>query len=91
MRAAERNAARVDMAREMPFGWCWGVTSDAYGVVCAAWRSGREWPESVHLEARSAGDLADEIALYQDSLQAAFEIARGGPGDDLDERYGGAA
>jgi hypothetical protein len=80
---------RAAMAREMPYGWQWSVAEDAYGPVCSAWRTGPGVPESVHLEARSAGDLADEVAVYLDGLQAAFEIATGRPSDPLDDGYGG--
>ena len=74
---------------EIPAGWSWSRTDDAYGPVWAAWR---EVPESVHLEARSVGDLADEIGVYEDSLQASFEIAHGRGRDPVwDDLYGGAA
>ena len=80
---------RAQMAREMPYGWQWSVAEDADGPVCSAWRTGPAFPESVHLEARCPGDLADEVAVYLDGLQSAFEIATGRPSDPCDPSYGG--
>jgi hypothetical protein len=49
------------MAEDIPAGWSWSRTDDAYGPVYAAWR---EVPEPVHLEARSVGELADQVASF---------------------------